>query len=220
MPININVCGTQSQGLPSAHSHLLTLAAQGRGSCVVSLTVHTKRPLFLCPEHLQFPGKELHRLLDTLALSHRHLGHTGKQNKSAMSRAHVLWLSHSFQTGHSPTALGVTLDNINSDPCPSNLRRGPQSARVPLRGRAQVSSVSHVDIKLSTTFPGKTRVPTFCKILGGTHCTDPVSLSCSMNVMVYAANLRESTITGYLLETGSHNHTAQADLTLLATLLS
>lgn len=163
MPININVCGTPSQGPPSAHSHLLTLAAQGRGSCVVSLTVHTKRPLFLCPEHLQFPSKELHRLLDTLALSHRHLGHTGKQNKSAMSRAHVLWLSHSFQTGHSPTALGITLDNINSDPCPSNLRRGPQSARIPLRGRARVSSVSHVDIKLSTTSPGKTRVPTFCE---------------------------------------------------------
>ena len=81
--------------LPSALSHLLTLAAQGRGSCVVSLTVHTKCPLFLCSKHLQFLGEELHCLLETLALSHRHLGHTEKHNaKSAGSRDTDVWCRH------------------------------------------------------------------------------------------------------------------------------
>ena len=69
---------SQVPAIPEIHRSL-TLAAKGRGSSVVGLTVHTKCSLLLCPKHLQFPGEQLHSLLDTLALGHRHLGHTGRE---------------------------------------------------------------------------------------------------------------------------------------------
>lgn len=68
----------QVPAIPQAHLSL-TLAAQGRGSCVIGLTVHTKCSLLLCSKHLQFPGEELHSLLDALALGHGHLRHTGRK---------------------------------------------------------------------------------------------------------------------------------------------
>lgn len=68
----------QVPAIPQAHLSL-TLAAQGRGSRVIGLTVHTKCSLLLCSKHLQFPGEELDSLLDALALGHGHLRHTGRK---------------------------------------------------------------------------------------------------------------------------------------------
>ena len=76
----------QVPAIPQAQLSL-TLAAQGRGSCVVGLTVHTKCSLLLCSKHLQLPGEELHSLLDTLALSHRHLGHTGRKRTKIINES-------------------------------------------------------------------------------------------------------------------------------------
>jgi hypothetical protein len=66
--------------------------------------------LFLCSKHLQFLGEELHCLLETLALSHRHLGHTEKHNaKSAGSRdTELLAKPLNSPTGNGSAGLGVT----------------------------------------------------------------------------------------------------------------
>ena len=76
----------QVPAIPQAHLSL-TLAAQGRGSCVIGLTVHTKCSLLLCSKHLQFPGEELHSLLDALALGHGHLRHTGRKRTKIINES-------------------------------------------------------------------------------------------------------------------------------------
>lgn len=101
----------ECQSTPNQGCISLTLAAKSGGGCVVGLTIHTKCSLFLCPKHLQFPGEELHGLLDTLALSHRHLGHTRRERtQSSVSRSTCALIEPLIcpQT-HSSSGPGVTL---------------------------------------------------------------------------------------------------------------
>lgn len=98
---------------------------------MVGLTVHTKRSLLLCPQHLQFPGEELHGLLDTLALSHRHLGHTGRERTEASVPRDTRALAGSCDHPqiHSPSGPEVTLETTYQDPLV--LKRRRQGTTVP-----------------------------------------------------------------------------------------
>lgn len=140
--MNMNVDQFQARFHPSRRSRTLTLTAKGRGSCVVGLTVYTKRSLLLCPKHLQFPGEELHGLLDTLALSHRHLGHTGRERtKYQYAETHVHLLSHSPTESQLIRARSYLPDHW---PWPLHFKgeKIPPSLRTPLRTRAHVSRLS------------------------------------------------------------------------------
>lgn len=92
---------------------------------MVGLTVHTKCSLLLCPKHLQFPGEELHGLLDTLTLSHRHLGHTGREmTKSSVSRdTHALAEPLDHPQNHDSSGPGITLETIYTDPVILKVRK-------------------------------------------------------------------------------------------------
>lgn len=68
----------QVPAIPQAHLSL-TLAAQGRGSCVIGSHSPQNVPCFSAPSISNSPGEELHSLLDALALGHGHLRHTGRK---------------------------------------------------------------------------------------------------------------------------------------------
>lgn len=64
---------------------------------MVGLTIHKKCSLLRCREHhLPVSGEELHGLLDSPALSHSRLGHTGGSRGSELEGGRSELLNHNI----------------------------------------------------------------------------------------------------------------------------
>ena len=143
---------------------------------MIGLTVHTKCSLLLCSKHLQFPGEELHSLLDALALGHGHLRHTGRKRTKIINESFTCLQNQLIRAS-------MCTDTINLNLLILKRKQAHSLLRTPLRTRAGLRMHTSALDFLSRA-PPFTECGKYAnvqeKILGGTKTERSVTQSHTM----------------------------------------